>query len=89
MRRYAASDALPPPPTVRKRGSDWRVLKTLLPYLWEFRWRVALALAFMLAAKLANVSVPLVLKGIVDSLTAENAVLVVPMALLVDRKSVV
>ena len=83
MRRYAASEALPPPPTARKRGSDWRVLKSLLPYLWEFRWRVALALVFLLAAKLANVGVPLVLKEIVDSLTGANALLVVPMALLV------
>jgi len=83
LRRYAASDALPPPPAARKRGSDWRVLQTLLPYLWEFRWRVGLALAFMLAAKLANVTVPLVLKEIVDSLTVGNAVLIVPMALLV------
>jgi len=83
LRRYAASDALPPPPTARKRGSDWRVLKSLLPYLWEFRWRVALALGFLLAAKLANVGVPIVLKEIVDSLTGANAILVVPMALLV------
>jgi ATP-binding cassette subfamily B protein len=68
---------------VRKRGSEWRVLKSLLPYVWEYRWRVALALAFMVAAKLANVGVPLVLKQIVDSLTLENAILAVPMALLV------
>ena len=83
MRRYAASDALPPPAAPRKRGNDWRVLTSLFPYLWEFRWRVALALAFMVAAKLANVGVPIVLKEIVDSLTVKNAVLIVPMALLV------
>jgi ATP-binding cassette, subfamily B, heavy metal transporter len=84
LRRYAASDAPPPPSTTpRKRGSDWRVLKSLLPYVWEYRWRVALALVFLVAAKLANVGVPLVLKQIVDSLTRENAVLVVPVALLV------
>jgi len=83
LRRYAASDALPPPAAPRKRGNDWRVLTSLFPYLWEFRWRVALALAFMVAAKLANVGVPIVLKEIVDSLTVKNAVLIVPMALLV------
>jgi ATP-binding cassette, subfamily B, heavy metal transporter len=83
LRRYASSDSPPPPTGARKRGSDWRVLKSLLPYVWEYRWRVALALTFMVAAKLANVGVPLVLKQIVDSLTLENAILVVPMALLV------
>jgi ABC-type transport system involved in Fe-S cluster assembly fused permease/ATPase subunit len=83
LRRYAGSDTPPPPSTPRKRGSDWRVLKSLLPYVWEYRWRVGLALVFLVAAKLANVGVPLVLKQIVDSLTRENAVLVVPMALLV------
>jgi len=83
LRRYAASDALPPPTAQRKRGTEWRVLKSLVPYLWEFRWRVALALLFMVAAKLANVGVPLVLKQIVDSLTGANAMLIVPMALLV------
>jgi ATP-binding cassette, subfamily B, heavy metal transporter len=83
LRRYAAADAPPPPTTPRKRGGDWRVLKSLLPYVWEFRWRVGLALVFMVSAKVANVGVPLVLKRIVDSLTRENAVLVVPIALLV------
>jgi ATP-binding cassette subfamily B protein len=83
LRRYASSDSPPPPTGARKRGSDWRVLKSLLPYVWEYRWRVALALTFMVAAKLANVGVPLVLKQIVDSLTLENAILVVPIALLV------
>jgi ABC-type transport system involved in Fe-S cluster assembly fused permease/ATPase subunit len=83
LRRYASSDSPPPPTGARKRGSDWRVLKSLLPYVWEYRWRVALALAFMVAAKLANVGVPLVLKQIVDSLTLKNAILVVPIALLV------
>ncbi|MCL4800485.1 MAG: ABC transporter ATP-binding protein/permease, partial [Burkholderiales bacterium] len=83
MRRYSASDALPLPPAGgARRRSDWHALRTLLPYLWEFRGRVALALAFLLAAKAANVAVPLVLKEIVDSLTLERAVLAVPVALL-------
>ncbi|MCZ7565521.1 MAG: ABC transporter ATP-binding protein/permease [Burkholderiales bacterium] len=83
MRRYSASDALPLPAAgAARRRSDWHALRTLLPYLWEFRGRVALALAFLLAAKAANVAVPLVLKEIVDSLTLERAVLAVPVALL-------
>jgi len=64
------------------RRSDWRVLGLLLPYLWEYRWRVAIALVFLVAAKLANVTVPLVLKEVVDGLDPTLAVLVVPAALL-------
>ncbi len=62
---------------------DWRVLGRLLPYLMEFRARVAVALVFLTAAKLANVGVPLVMKEIVDSLDAATAPLVLPVALLV------
>ncbi len=54
----------------------------LLPYLWEFKGRVIVALIFLTAAKLANVGVPLVLKEIVDSLDATHAVLMLPLALL-------
>jgi len=62
---------------------EWRVVPMLLPYLWEFRWRVAAALACLTSAKLANVGVPLVLKEVVDSLDATQAALAVPFALLV------
>ena len=62
--------------------SDWRVIRSLLPYLWDFRWRVGLALAFLITAKVANIGVPLLLKEIVDSLDKSKAVLVVPFALL-------
>ena len=55
----------------RLRGSEWRSVRVLVPYLWEFRGRVLLALAFLTSAKLANVSVPLVMKGIVDGLDAK------------------
>src|SRR5512146_604279 len=61
---------------------EWRVVPMLLPYLWEFRGRVIVALAFLAAAKVANVGVPLVLKEIVDSLDTTAAVLVLPLALL-------
>jgi ATP-binding cassette, subfamily B, heavy metal transporter len=55
----------------------------LLPYLWEYKWRVVIALTFLVTAKLANVAVPLVLKDIIDRLTPAQAVLAVPIALLV------
>jgi ABC-type transport system involved in Fe-S cluster assembly fused permease/ATPase subunit len=71
-----------PAPDARVRRGDWRVLGLLLPYLWEYRWRVAIALAFLVAAKLANVAVPLVLKEVVDGLDPTIALLTVPAALL-------
>ena len=66
--------------------SDWSTLKKLLPYVWQWRGRVAVALMFLVAAKLANVGVPLVLKQLVDALSLKpgdpSALLVVPVALL-------
>jgi len=64
------------------RQSDWKAIKSLLPYLWEFRGRVVLALAFLALAKVATVSVPLVLKEIVDALTPSQATLALPVFLL-------
>ncbi|HKC44893.1 MAG TPA: ABC transporter ATP-binding protein/permease [Burkholderiales bacterium] len=66
----------------KRRPSEWRVLPRLVPYLWEFKSRVLIALAFLVTAKLANVGVPLVLKEIVDSLDPQTAILAVPFALL-------
>jgi len=71
-----------PDSSLPARGGDWRVLATLLPYLLEYRWRVLAALVFLVSAKLANVTVPLVLKGVVDRLDPTLAVLAVPAALL-------
>ncbi len=69
-------------PLPHLRRSEWRVVAGLLPYLWDYRGRVALALVLLVAAKLANVGVPLVMKGIVDDLNPTLAVLAVPIALL-------
>ena len=69
-----------------KAHSDWDTLTRLFPYLWAYKWRVMAALGFMVGAKLANVSVPLLLKNLVDAMTLKPgdpaAVLVVPGALL-------
>jgi ATP-binding cassette subfamily B protein len=66
--------------------SDWTTLKRLFPYLWEYKWRVMAALSFMVAAKLANVGVPVLLKSLIDSMTpqasATQTLMVVPVALL-------
>ena len=69
-------------PTKPLSGTEWRALAQLAPYLSEYRGRVALALVFLVAAKLANVGVPLVMKSVVDRLDARTAVLVAPAALL-------
>ena len=64
------------------RGNEWRSVRVLLPYLMEFKGRVALALALLVSAKLANVGVPLVMKNIVDDLDPKLAMAAVPVALL-------
>src|SRR6478736_6631317 len=66
----------------RLKGGEWRNVGTLLPYLWEYKWRVVFALAFLVVAKLANVAVPLVMKRLVDGLDAAIAIVAVPVALL-------
>jgi ATP-binding cassette subfamily B protein len=71
-----------PSPAPPKPG-DLGVIRRLLPYLWEFRGRVLLALALLVAAKLANITVPVVMKHIVDGLSPAAAAAAVPVALLV------
>ena len=48
-------------PIAEAERSDSQTLKRLLPYLWTYKWRVVFALGFMVGAKLAYVSVPLLL----------------------------
>lgn len=62
---------------VQRSHVDWRVLAKLVPYLWQFRARVGLALALLITAKVANVGVPITLKYIVDALDKSLAVQVV------------
>lgn len=66
------------PPLKNTNRSDWQTLRSLIPYLMEFKWRVVIAMSLLVCSKLANVSVPLMLKGIIDSLDKTQAVLVVP-----------
>jgi ABC-type transport system involved in Fe-S cluster assembly fused permease/ATPase subunit len=64
-------------------GNDIKTLQALAPFLWDYRGRVLLSLGFLVLAKVANVGIPLVLKGIVDNLDAsEHSHLVLPLALL-------
>ena len=87
MQRHAPALSLPTPADTAAPRSDWGTLAKLLPYLWQYRWRVGVALAFLVAAKVANVSVPLLLKSLVDALAFKPgepaAILIVPIGLLV------
>ena len=92
--RASTADFDPPMPKAGLGGStpatparsDWDTLKRLFPYLWDYKWRVMAALTFVLAAKLGNVGIPLLLKTLVDAMSLKpgnvQAVLVVPAALL-------
>jgi ATP-binding cassette subfamily B protein len=88
MRPHSAAPAAGPGTAAASavRG-DWQTVGKLLPYLWTWRGRVLFALACLLAAKLANVGVPLLLKAIVDVMDVPagdaRALLVVPVVLLV------
>ena len=62
--------------------SSWHTLRSLAPYVWKFRSRVAIALFFLIAAKMALIGVPVVLKQLVDRLNPELAPLVIPALLL-------
>lgn len=59
--------ALPAPPPLKRH--DWQTVRTLFPYLWQWRWRMLLALLCLIGAKLANVGVPLIFKDIIDGFT--------------------
>ena len=86
MRRHGEPASTPPPGTPAAGRSDWATLRRLFPYLWQYKWRVMAALAFMVAAKVANVGVPVLLKHLVDAMDMKagdpRAVLVVPAGLL-------
>ena len=89
MRHLSHAPSTEPAPlgALSKQRSDRETVKRLLPYLWTYKWRVMAALTFMVCAKLANVSVPLLLKDLIDAMSFKpndpQAVLVVPVAMLV------
>lgn len=68
MRRYPASSE--PASAATGPRNDWQTIRSLLPYLSAYKWRVAFALACLIGAKVANLGVPVVMKRIVDSLAA-------------------
>ena len=68
MRRYAANSE-PAAPVISRSRNDWQTILSLLPYLTAYKTRVGFALACLIAAKVANLGVPIVMKAIVDRLT--------------------
>lgn len=76
------TDVTPIERAASHRG-DARVLLDLLPYLRPHSGRIGLALALILAAKVANLVVPMILKRIVDGLNVEPSLMLLPVALLV------
>ena len=79
MRGAEVAPANAPPPSITRANA----LALLLPYLAQHKARIAVALTCLLLAKVANVSVPIVLKWVVDRMSVEKAMLAVPIALLV------
>lgn len=75
-------------PTSEPHGNrkDFNNIKRLFPYIWDFKGRVFIALAFLILSKVAIVGMPLVLKEIVDGLDSaqliNNATMTLPLLLL-------
>jgi ATP-binding cassette subfamily B protein len=61
---------------------NWQIIKHLIPYLLESRYRVAVAMLFLLLAKGAILLIPFLLKYLVDSLEGKDALQLAPSLLL-------
>jgi ATP-binding cassette subfamily B protein len=68
------------------QSSDWKVIRDLLPYLLEYKFRVAIALSCLVAAKIANLGIPILMKQLIDVLNIKanspQALLIVPSGLI-------
>ena len=70
-------------PVKAPSATVYTTLRRLSPYVWHYRVRVLVALVLLVAAKLANIGVPVVLKELVDGLDLKSQALVIPVLLLV------
>ncbi|MFA5704379.1 MAG: ABC transporter ATP-binding protein/permease [Advenella sp.] len=70
------------PPKSASKKVSFGVILSLLPYVWQFKWRVGLALLCLVLAKVASVVLPIFLKDIVDQLSMPTNALVLPVAAL-------
>jgi ATP-binding cassette subfamily B protein len=82
--RGMRSAAKQPEPAKRPGATNLKqTLAMLWPYLWQFKYRVLLALLALVGAKAAVLLMPVALKYIVDALDAgQQVLLVLPVALL-------
>ena len=82
--RLPSTAAPPAAPHEARLRDDLRTLRSLAPYLWAHKARVVLAVGCLVAAKLAVVGVPILLKRLVDTLAAPagGEVLAVPLLLI-------
>jgi len=63
---------------------DWKAIRSLLPYLYEFKGRIALALTLLILAKFANVGIPLALKDVIDALVpSQQDIIFLPIAMFI------
>jgi len=70
---------------VAAKEINWSILRQLMPYLFEFRSRILLALLCLIGAKLASVGLPFILKHLVDDLesgTDAGQLMILPLGLL-------
>src|SRR4051812_7043774 len=79
MRMNSTAAAIP---AENAREGAWRTIRALLPHIWQFRWRVAIAFAFLVLAKLALVGVSMLLARLVDALDLAPRPELVPLLLL-------
>jgi ATP-binding cassette, subfamily B, heavy metal transporter len=78
----APSEPVAPVDRPARARSDLAVLRDLLPYLRPFVGRILFALAFLLVAKGAGLTVPLVLRELVNTLNVTAGLAMIPIALL-------
>ena len=83
---HAAADSAGSPKVNAFSRGDWRVIRDLLPYLLEHKMRVALALSCLIAAKFANLGIPILLKDLIDTLNVKvdsaQALMLIPVGLI-------
>lgn len=72
---------------VKRTHSDWHIIRDLLPYLLAYKARVIFAILCLVAAKFANLCIPIVLKQLIDALDLKDnlpsVLLAVPLGLIV------